>query len=58
LTETLQMSWSEVMNSFDGVYLSWDPEMWQHSLTFHGYPHFFFLRIEPTLISRLKNVET
>lgn len=37
LTGTLQISWSEVINTFDGVYLSWDPGMWQHSLTFHGY---------------------
>ncbi|KAF8807060.1 hypothetical protein BYT27DRAFT_7242680 [Phlegmacium glaucopus] len=35
-SRTLQISWPEVMNSFDGVYLSWNPEMWQHSLTFHG----------------------
>lgn len=41
LAGTMQIFWSEVMNSFDGVYLSWDPEMWQHSLTFHGYPLFF-----------------
>lgn len=38
LTGTMQISWSEVMNSFHGVYLSWDPDMWPHSLAFHGYP--------------------
>jgi calpain-7 len=35
--ETLQMSWSDVLNVFDGVYLSWDPARWSHTLTFHGW---------------------
>ena len=25
------------MNTFDGIYLSWDPAGWQKSLVFHGY---------------------
>ncbi|KAF8199531.1 hypothetical protein BJ912DRAFT_1020136 [Pholiota molesta] len=32
----LQIPWAEILNTFDGVYLSWDPKMWQNSLTFHG----------------------
>ncbi|KAF8150612.1 hypothetical protein B0H34DRAFT_801552 [Crassisporium funariophilum] len=32
----LQIPWSEVLNTFDGVYLSWDPAMWETCLTFHG----------------------
>jgi uncharacterized protein YpmS len=32
----LQIPWSEVLNTFDGIYLSWDPKMWERQLTFHG----------------------
>ncbi|KAF8236080.1 cysteine proteinase [Tricholoma matsutake] len=34
--ETLRMSWSDVLNVFDGIYLSWDPARWSQVLTFHG----------------------
>lgn len=33
----LQIPWSEVLNIFDGIYLSWVPVIWQKTLTFHGY---------------------
>ncbi|KAF8962724.1 hypothetical protein BDZ97DRAFT_1702205 [Flammula alnicola] len=32
----LQIPWSDVLNTFDGVYLSWDPNIWQKPLIFHG----------------------
>ncbi|KAF9485226.1 cysteine proteinase [Pholiota conissans] len=32
----LQIPWAEILNTFDGVYLSWDPSMWRNSLAFHG----------------------
>ncbi|RXW16410.1 hypothetical protein EST38_g9440 [Candolleomyces aberdarensis] len=32
----LTIPWADALNMFDGIYLSWDPEMWTHSLTFHG----------------------
>ena len=36
----LRMSWSDVLNVFDGIYLSWDPARWSQALTFHGWvPH-------------------
>ncbi|KDR76346.1 hypothetical protein GALMADRAFT_247750 [Galerina marginata CBS 339.88] len=35
-SKVLQIPWSEVMNVFEGVYLSWDPNLWQNKLTFHG----------------------
>ncbi|KAF6747364.1 hypothetical protein DFP72DRAFT_1075405 [Ephemerocybe angulata] len=28
--------WGDALNMFDGVYLSWDPEMWKNNLTFQG----------------------
>lgn len=35
-TGELQIPWAEVLNTFNGVYLSWDPRTWENSLTFHG----------------------
>ncbi|KAF9524839.1 hypothetical protein CPB83DRAFT_885980 [Crepidotus variabilis] len=35
-SRVLQIPWSEVLNTFDGVYLSWDPNIWDQPLTFHG----------------------
>ncbi|KAJ7072817.1 hypothetical protein C8F01DRAFT_1105319 [Mycena amicta] len=28
--------WSDVVQVFDSIYLSWDPRLWQTPLTFHG----------------------
>lgn len=33
----LPIPWSEVLNTFDGLYLSWDPSMYPTQLIFHGY---------------------
>ena len=33
----LDIPWSEVLSTFDGVYLSWDPSLWTQQLTLHGY---------------------
>ncbi|KAF8058758.1 hypothetical protein FPV67DRAFT_1523596 [Lyophyllum atratum] len=35
-SKALQIPWSDVLNVFDGIYLSWDPSRWANSLTFHG----------------------
>lgn len=32
----LKIPWIDVLNTFDGIYLSWDPARWQKSLVFHG----------------------
>ncbi|KAF8637563.1 hypothetical protein AX17_002749 [Amanita inopinata Kibby_2008] len=32
----LCIPWSEVISTFNGVYLSWDPKRWAKNLTFHG----------------------
>ncbi|THV06173.1 cysteine proteinase [Dendrothele bispora CBS 962.96] len=32
----LEMPWSDVLNTFDGLYLSWDPAMWHKMLIYHG----------------------
>lgn len=33
----LLMSWSDVLSTFDGVYLSWNPEIWPNNVRFHGW---------------------
>ncbi|KZT69626.1 cysteine proteinase, partial [Daedalea quercina L-15889] len=33
---TFKLSWDAVCNFFDGVYLSWDPGIFEHQITFHG----------------------
>ena len=32
----LKIPWSEVVYTFDGIYLSWDPKMWKNYVVFHG----------------------
>ncbi|KAJ7503114.1 hypothetical protein B0H11DRAFT_2361192 [Mycena galericulata] len=32
----LNIPWSDVLEIFDSVYLSWDPSIWANNLTFHG----------------------
>ncbi|KAJ6590028.1 hypothetical protein DFH09DRAFT_1307482 [Mycena vulgaris] len=32
----LDIPWSDVLDVFDSVYLSWDPRIWPKNLTFHG----------------------
>ncbi|KAH7925291.1 cysteine proteinase [Leucogyrophana mollusca] len=32
----LDVSWDDVCGLFDGVYLSWDPSIFKHAITFHG----------------------
>ncbi|KAI9062454.1 cysteine proteinase [Trametes sanguinea] len=32
----LEISWHEVCNLFDGIYLSWSPSLFKHQLRFHG----------------------
>ncbi|KAI0326343.1 cysteine proteinase [Cubamyces sp. BRFM 1775] len=33
----IEISWEEVCNLFDGIYLSWRPQIFEHQLSFHGY---------------------
>ncbi|KAH9481424.1 Calpain-like protease palB/RIM13 [Psilocybe cubensis] len=35
-SRALQIPWSDVLNIFDGIYLSWDPMIWKKTLTYHG----------------------
>ncbi|KAH9911333.1 uncharacterized protein B0H18DRAFT_919953 [Fomitopsis serialis] len=35
-TNTFKLSWDAVCNIFDGVYLSWDPGIFERQITFHG----------------------
>ncbi|KAI0645166.1 hypothetical protein C8Q79DRAFT_756199 [Trametes meyenii] len=35
-TRTVEVSWDEICNIFDGIYVSWNPALFQHRLTFHG----------------------
>ena len=32
----LQIPWTDVLATFEGIYLSWDPQLWKHTLSFHG----------------------
>ena len=34
--EVIDMSWDDVCNVFDGIYINWDPRLFKHKLTFHG----------------------
>ncbi|KAI0369024.1 cysteine proteinase [Pilatotrama ljubarskyi] len=31
-----EISWDEVRNLFDGLYLSWNPKLFKHQISFHG----------------------
>lgn len=31
------MPWADVLNVFDGIYISWDPALWATPKVFHGY---------------------
>jgi hypothetical protein len=33
----LEFSWDEICNLFEGIYVNWDPGLFQHRLEFHGY---------------------
>ncbi|KAG2015319.1 hypothetical protein CC2G_008602 [Coprinopsis cinerea AmutBmut pab1-1] len=32
----INVLWSDALNMFDGIYLSWDPSIWDKCITFHG----------------------
>ncbi|KAI8978288.1 hypothetical protein BD414DRAFT_495116 [Trametes punicea] len=32
----VDITWVEVRNLFDGIYLSWNPQLFKHQLSFHG----------------------
>ncbi|KAF9048647.1 hypothetical protein BJ165DRAFT_1343091, partial [Panaeolus papilionaceus] len=34
--EVLHIPWAEALNTFDGIYLSWDIALWSKKETFHG----------------------
>jgi hypothetical protein len=33
----LEISWDEVCNLFEGIYINWNPGLFRYSLDFHGY---------------------
>lgn len=35
-SEVLHIPWAEALNTFDGIYLSWDIALWSKKETFHG----------------------
>ncbi|KAJ7198567.1 hypothetical protein GGX14DRAFT_666051 [Mycena pura] len=35
-SRTLDIPWSDIVEIFDSIYLSWDPRIWPESLNFHG----------------------
>lgn len=35
LSKALRVPWLDVLNVFDGIYLSWDPCLWENQLIFH-----------------------
>ncbi|KAG9221284.1 hypothetical protein CCMSSC00406_0008881 [Pleurotus cornucopiae] len=35
-SKTLEIPWMDVLEVFDGIYVSWDPSMWENQLNFHG----------------------
>ncbi|KAI0359564.1 cysteine proteinase, partial [Trametes cingulata] len=39
-TGVVDISWDELCNIFDGIYLSWNPELFKHQIVFHGFVHF------------------
>lgn len=45
---TFQMSWDEVCQTFEGAYFSWDPAIFPHQLSFHGYVRAASLLFRPT----------
>jgi len=44
----LEIPFAEVLNIFDGIYLSWDPKIWKNVIDFHGY------RISPCIAKMKK----
>ncbi|KAJ7578544.1 hypothetical protein C8J56DRAFT_1016524 [Mycena floridula] len=36
VSRILQIPWSDVLNVFDGIYISWDPQIWNRSISFNG----------------------
>ncbi|KAF8891859.1 hypothetical protein BD779DRAFT_1513523 [Infundibulicybe gibba] len=36
-TRMLQIPWPDVLDTFDSIYLSWDPRIWPKTLTVHQY---------------------
>ncbi|KAF4563111.1 cysteine protease [Pleurotus pulmonarius] len=35
-SKTLEIPWMDVLEVFDGIYVSWDPLIWENRLNFHG----------------------
>ncbi|KAJ7099454.1 hypothetical protein B0H15DRAFT_771653, partial [Mycena belliarum] len=50
-SRTLDIPWSDVLEVFDSVYLSWDPHTWPQNLVFHGWaPKHVWLHVHPNLL--------
>lgn len=37
ISDTWKLSWEDVCTIFQGIYLSWNPRMFQHVIVHHGY---------------------
>lgn len=35
--DTIEITWDDVCDVFDGIYLNWDPSLFKNSLEFHGF---------------------
>ena len=33
----MKLAYTEILNVFEGIYLSWDPKIFQSPIVFHGY---------------------
>jgi calpain-7 len=43
-SDTWRLSWEDICNTFDGIYLSWNPQIFQHVIVHHRYnSHRYFV---------------
>jgi hypothetical protein len=36
VSKALNMSWDDVCDVLEGIYVNWDPKLFKHKLDFHG----------------------
>lgn len=41
-SDTWKLSWEDICNIFDGIYLSWNPQIFQHVIVHHRYKSLLF----------------
>jgi hypothetical protein len=42
-SDARRLSWEDICNIFDGIYLSWNPQVFQHVIVHHRYKSLWFL---------------